>query len=151
MDKLGIVFFPEGEVKTFGKYVEADDPNYFKIPGHAKSFKNEIVPSFEFKKYDFIYDNTNDDDAKFYRDAVNLANQGLIIALNKDNSLLVYASSNPTEKQLNAILNNETVKKISDQEVYEFIDEYDFVDYSNMEEYAIAKLEKIHDNKLYTA
>ena len=135
MDELGIIIFPNGEEISFGEYVPVDDPKYTTSPTHEEYFIKEVLPTFQFKSTDFDYNK----EEMLYKNLTRLANQGLISLLNKDGGILAYVAPNPTLEQINTILNNNKINSITEQEVYEFIEEDDFIDHNSMKDYAISK------------
>ena len=148
MDELGIIIYKDGERQSFGKYVPADDPRYQSTPNHDEAFIKEILPSFQFKLNELEYDSNT----FFYKNAVNLANQGVIMILNKDGGILAYVPANPTSEQINSILEDQRLNSITDQEVAQFVSGYDPIDYdpieySSLKEYALSKADENNSNK----
>lgn len=147
MDELGIIIYKDGEMETFGKYFPAYDPEYKTTPKHDKAFMNEIVGGSKFKENNLSYDFNK----PFHRNNVDLALNGIIIIQYRDGGILVYATANPTLEQIDAILADARIHSIPEQEVYEFIDEYEFIDHDSMREYANSKKEELYSHKVHIA
>ena len=139
MAEQGMIILEDGTKLSFGTYYCPDDPMYFTTPTHEKSFNNEIVPSFEFRSSDHIYN----EDLSLYHNALQFSLDGMIVILNNQastqapTSVLAYVPMVPTEEQLNALKENETLQNIEIQNVHAF-QSYDFddtVDYDSFENY----------------
>ena len=152
MNELGIIIYQDGEKQSFGKYVPADSPEYLETPTHEEYFIKEILPSFEFKLNGLPYNV----DTNVYRNAVNFATAGVITIFNKDGGILAYVPANPSQEQINAILEDARLNSISDQEVAQFVSGYDPIDYdpiefTSLKEYALSKINSFDNDKNFIA
>lgn len=141
MTEGGFLIFQNGETLSFGEYVPTDHPKYHEIPGHEKSFINEIVPSMRFKLlcYDYEYDYS----ISYYHNALLLSQEGVMMIINNQQTMtspsevLCYMPLNPTEEQIKSLEENETLQAIEIQKVYSF-NSYDFddhIEYENFKDY----------------
>ena len=143
MEEGGIVIFEDGEILSFGKYVPPDHPQYHNIPGHEKSFHNEVIPSFAFKLSNHDYN----DRLNLYQNILKLSLDGMIIIINNQQSItaktevMSYVPSNPTDEQLNSLKDNDKLLKIEIQKVYEFasFDFDDYLEYEGFQDYINSK------------